>query len=218
MLMTIHIAAGSIGLLAGAVALLTRKGGKLHRRGGLVFVAAMLAMSASAVPLAVWIQERSSVMGGALTFYLVLTSLLTIRRPLQQFDWVSIASSLAGFTIALVFFSLGFEGLENGSIDGLRPEPMFVFGSVALLAALGDVRVTLARAVSRPYRIARHLWRMCFALFMAAASFFIGQAQVLPELLRNSLMPAFIPLAVVILMFFWIIRAQLGKRYRNANG
>jgi len=218
MLMTLHITAGSIGLLAGAVALLTRKGGNLHRGAGLVFVTAMLAMSASAVPLAVWIQERSSVMGGALTFYLVLTSLLTIRRPLQRFDWVSIASSLAGFSIALVFFSLGSEGLENGSIDGLTPEPMFVFGSVALLAALGDMRVTLARAVSRPYRIARHLWRMCFALFMAVASFFIGQAQVLPELLRSTPLPEIAPLVVIILMFYWILRVQLGKRYHRANG
>ena len=117
---------------------------------------------------------------------------------------------LAG-SIALVFFSLGLEGLENGSIDGLTPEPMFVFCSVALLAAIGDVRVTLARTVSRSYRIARHLWRMCFALLMAAVSFFLGQAQVLPELLRNSPVPMLIPLAVVILMFFWIMRVKFGK-------
>lgn len=219
MLMTIHIAAGSISLVAGAVALFTRKGGNLHRRGGLLFVAAMLTMSASAMPLAVSADKPTSVMGGALTFYLVLTSLLTIRRPLQRFDWVGIGAALAGFSIAFVFFSLGFEGLRSatGTIDGLTPEPMFVFGSVALLAALGDLWVTLARAVPRSYRIARHLWRMCFALFMAAASFFLGQAQVLPELLRNSLVPAFIPLAVVVLMFYWILRVQFGNGYRKAN-
>ena len=211
MLITIHILAGSIGLLAGGAALLTRKGSSLHRRSGLVFVVAMVAMSASATPLAVWAQKPTSVMGGALTFYLVLTSFLTIRRPQSRFDWVSIASSLAGFSIALIFFSLGWEGLENGSIDGLTPEPMFVFCSVALLAAIGDVRVTLARTLSRSYRIARHLWRMCFALLMAAVSFFLGQAQVLPELLRNSPVPMLIPLAVVILMFFWIMRVKLGK-------
>lgn len=214
--MALHIAAGSIGLVTGAIALSARKGSQLHRGGGLLFVAAMLTMSASAMPLAAAAEEPTSVMGGALTFYLVLTSLLTIRRRLKQFDWVNIGSAVAGFSIAAMFFSLGFEGLTgaSGSIDGLRPEPMFVFGSVALLAALGDVRVTLARTVSRPYRIARHLWRMCFAMFLAVASFFIGQAQVLPELLRNSLVPALTPLVVIILMFFWIARVRLAKGYR----
>jgi NADH:ubiquinone oxidoreductase subunit 6 (subunit J) len=49
---------------------------------------------------------------------------------------------------------------------------------------------------------------MCFALLMAAVSFFLGQAQVLPELLRNSPVPALIPVVVVILMFYWILRVQ----------
>ena len=219
MLMTIHIAAGSIGLAAGAVALLTRKGSRLHRRGGLAFVAAMLAMSASAIPLAVWAEKPTSVMGGTLTFYLVLTSLLTIRRSVQRFDWVGVVAALAGFSISMVFFMLGFDGLRSasGSIDGLRPEPMFVFGSVALLAALGDVRVTLARAVTRPYRIARHLWRMCFALLMAAVSFFLGQAQVLPEVVRGSPVPILVPIVVVILMLYWIARVQFDHGYRSAR-
>lgn len=216
MLMTIHIAAGSIALLAGAAALFTRKGSKLHRWGGLMFVAAMLSMSASAIPLATLAQEPTSVMGGALTFYLVLTSLFTIRRPFCRFDWVNTSAALAGLLIGIAFFALGFQGLSSatGTIDGLLPAPMFVFGSVALLAALGDVRLTLARTVSRSYRIARHLWRMCFALFMAVVSFFVGQAQVLPELLRNSPLPGSLPLLVVILMFYWLIRVRSVKGYR----
>ncbi len=219
MLLTIHIAAGSIALAAGAVALFTRKGSYLHRRGGLGFVLAMLAMSASAIPLAVWAEKLTSVMGGALTIYLVLTSLITINRPLQQFDVVSIGAALAGFSIAVVFFSLGLEGLRSadGKINGLPPEAMFIFGSVSLLAALGDVYVFLARAVSRSYRIARHLWRMCFALLMAVVSFFLGQAQVLPEMVRNTPVPTLIPLAVVLLMFFWILRVRFGKGYRKAS-
>jgi len=216
MLMAIHIAAGSIGLVTGAVALSTRKGGKLHRSGGLVFVAAMLAMSASAIPLAIWAQKTTSVMGGTLTFYLVLTSLLTIRRVQRRFDWVGIAAAIAGVSIAVAFFLLGMEGVRSatGSINGLSPEPMFVFGSVALFAALGDLRMFQARTVSRAYRIARHLWRMCFAMFMAVASFFLGQAQVLPELLRTSLVPALTPVVVILLMFFWIARVRLGRVYR----
>ena len=215
-MLSLHIAAGSLSLFAGTFALLTRKGSRLHRAAGLVFVTAMLIMAASAIPLAIQIQERSSVMGGALTFYLVLTSLLTIRRPLRQFDWVTFSAALAGLFIASGFFALGIEALRSATrtIDGLTPAPMFVFGSVAALAALGDLGVSLARNVPRSYRIARHLWRMCFALFMAVVSFFVGQAQVLPELLRNSPVPGFLPLVVILLMFYWIARVRLGKGYR----
>jgi hypothetical protein len=39
-------------------------------------------------------------------------------------------------------------------------------GAVALLAAFGDVRMLLARGISWPHRMARHLWRMCFALWI----------------------------------------------------
>jgi len=116
-MLSLHIAAGSLSLFAGAVALLTRKGSRLHRTGGLVFVAAMLIMAASAIPLAIQIQERSSVMGGALTFYLVLTSLLTIRRPLQQFDWVNIGAA-PGFlplvVILLMFYWIARVRLGKG--------------------------------------------------------------------------------------------------------
>lgn len=217
MLITIHIAAGSIALAAGAAALFTRKGSQSHRRGGLLFVAAILLMSASAIPLAISALKPTSVMAGSLTLYLVLTSLLTIRRPFKRFDWVNASAALAGLSIGIVFFALGFQGLvsASGTIDGLPPAPMLVFGSVTLLATLGDLRLLLAGTVSRSYRIARHLWRMCFALLMSVVSFFIGQAQVLPELLRNSILPEFLTLLVVVLMFYWIFRVRLGKGYRS---
>jgi len=48
----LHIIGGLAGLTSGAVALSTRKGGTLHRRSGMVFVYAMLVMSASGALLA----------------------------------------------------------------------------------------------------------------------------------------------------------------------
>jgi hypothetical protein len=47
-------------------------------------------------------------------------------------------------------------------------------GSVCLLAALGDIRMLVRGGVLGTKRIARHLWRMCFGLFIAAGSFFLG--------------------------------------------
>jgi len=50
----------------------------------------------------------------------------------------------------------------------------FFMGSVMLLAGAGDVRMLVRGGVLGAKRIARHLWRMCFGLFIAAGSFSWG--------------------------------------------
>ena len=48
----------------------------------------------------------------------------------------------------------------------------FFVGSICLFAAAGDIRKLLHGGVLGATRIAWHLWRMCFGLFIAAGSFF----------------------------------------------
>ena len=50
--------------------------------------------------------------------------------------------------------------------------------SIPLLAAIGDLRMLLRGGISGTSRITRHLWRMCYGLFIATGSFFLGQQQV----------------------------------------
>jgi hypothetical protein len=60
----------------------------------------------------------------------------------------------------------------------------FVLATVLFLAAIGDLRVMRFGMPGGGSRLARHLWRMCFALFIAAGSFFLIRARVariLPE-------------------------------------
>lgn len=210
MMMSLHIAGGSLALLAGGIALYARKGNTLHRRSGALFAAAMLLMAASAIPLALIAEKPTSLMGGVLVIYLVVTSLITIRRTHRRLDWVSMTSMFAALSIGIAFTRLGLDGLNSadGTLDGLPPQPMFGFGAVALMAALGDLRLTVAREVRRPYRIARHLWRMCFALLLAAVSFFLGQADVIPEPIRHTALLAIPPLAVIVLLIYWMLRVR----------
>lgn len=46
-LLPVHITAGLTAIVAGFVALSALKGGTLHRKGGIIFVYAMMIMSAS---------------------------------------------------------------------------------------------------------------------------------------------------------------------------
>ena len=75
----------------------------------------------------------------------------------------------------------------------------------------------LRGGVSGGQRIARHLWRTCFALFFAASSFFLGQQKVMPVFMHGSPILFLPEIAILGLMIFWLFRVRLANRFtRNA--
>jgi uncharacterized membrane protein len=209
----LHIGAGLIALVSGAVALSTLKGANLHRRSGMIFVYSMLFMSSSGAVMAALKPQRLSLIAGVLTLYLVVTALLTVRPRVVGFHFVDLGAMLIALMTGIGSIRLGSEALANGAgqIDGLPAAPAFVLGAVALLAALADVRV-MARGIQGAHRIARHLWRMCFALFLAAVSFFLVEAKGgLPRPIRDPALLSIPVLLVLGLMFFWLARVFLTK-------
>jgi hypothetical protein len=197
-----HVLAGLLALVTGMTALLARKGSALHRRSGYAFVLTMLSMSATAVVLALAAPAALSAVAGALTFYLVLTAVLTVQRRPPDGATVDAAAAAFATAVGLVSVALGLEALghASGLKDGQPAALYFAFGAIALLAALLDVRMLLAGGVRGPHRIARHLWRMCFALLLASAAFFLGQADVFPAPLRNVPLLAAPVVAVLVAM------------------
>ena len=204
----LHIIGGLVGLTSGAIAFSVPKGAKLHRRSGMVFVYAMLVLSASGAVMAALKPERVSVLAGPLTFYLVITALLTVRRQGHGFDWMGFSAMVFGLAvvIAAVLFSVAASNNPSGNVDEPPAGIGLFFGAVALLAVIGDARMLLVRSIPWAQRIARHLWRMCFALWIAAASFFLGQSDEFPEALRIMPLRCTPVLLVLLLMFYWLTR------------
>ena len=142
----LHIFAGLLAITAGGVALAVLKGGKLHRESGTIFVYAMLVMSGMGAVLAamkVFAGEGMNVVAGVLTFYLVTTALLTVRRRppgFHRIDAIAMAVALAAGIFAIKF---GFEAVNGpkGRLFGFPALPALIFGAIALLAALGDARL-----------------------------------------------------------------------------
>jgi hypothetical protein len=90
----------------------------------------------------------------------------------------------------------------------------FFLATVMTLAAIGDIRVLRSGGLRGGPRLARHLWRMCFALFIAAGSFFSIQervAKVLPEPFTTGPMRALPILLLFGAMFYWLWRVR-GRR------
>lgn len=220
-ILILHISAGGIAILSGAAALLFRKGSHRHRIAGNVFFVSMLTLSAIGACVAPFLPDRGSAVAGAFAFYLVATAWVTVRRPEGGIGVFELGALLIALGIAAAGASLGWEGANSprGLIDaqGQTYETGYAFAVLATLAAVGDLKVILRRGIVGAQRIARHLWRMCFALFIAAGSFFLGQQQVFPASVRGSPL-LFVPvLAVLALMIFWLCRVRFTSAYKKSG-
>ena len=214
LILPVHVVAGVLALGFGYVALLAKKGATLHRRSGLLFVVTMAAMSVSGALMDALHTSLISVnvVAGVLTFYFVTTALLTVRRPAQGFPWLDRAAVLLALTGSALAFVAGVDLLSRR-----RPEtiPAFIFGIVGMLAAAGDIRVIRAGGIEGPRRIARHLWRMCFAMWVAAASFFWGPPRRVPEAIRIPALQAAAVLLPIVVMLFWLWRVRVKRNSRG---
>lgn len=192
----IHICAATIGLLSGVFAVFTRKGSGWHTAAGTVFAVSMLAMTSSGFYIALFERlNRLNVMMSIFTFYLVATAWVAGRRRERKvglFDWAALLVILGD---AVMAFTWGFQSSS-------RTAPMFfVFGSLIWLCVIADIRMIVRGGVSGGQRIARHLWRMCFAMWIALMSFYPGQARLFPEAWRKSgllMLPAFLLLGYML--------------------
>lgn len=96
-----------------------------------------------------------------MTFYLVLTSLTTVKPLGFGGRAVPLGAMLVAFAIGAIDLMFGFEALANGGRRyGVPAFPFFMFGVVGLLGSAGDLRMIRASSAlpGRP-RLLRHLWR-----------------------------------------------------------
>jgi hypothetical protein len=53
---------------------------------------------------------------------------------------------------------------------------------------------------------------MCFGLFIATGSFFLGQQQVFPLAIRKQYILAPLAILPLILLIYWLVRVSFAKR------
>ncbi len=223
MLSPVHIAAGGMAIIFAGVALAASKGATLHRRSGLLFVYAMLTMGISGSILALRQSlTNPNVLGGFMSAYFVITALTTVRPVSTWTRWLNSAALLVVIALTLIEVGLGFKALASpgGTLNGVPFFMPFFLAIVTTLAAAGDIRMLRSGALRAAPRLARHLWRMCFALFIAAGSFFSIRervAKILPEPFTTPAMRA-LPVALVfVAMFYWLWRVRARRIFAQAR-
>jgi hypothetical protein len=222
---SLHIAGGTIGLLSGTVAIVAKKGGALHRRAGFVFVLSMLVMALFAAYLAVVIPGQfPNFIVSIFAFYLIATAWLTVWRKErgvglpEKIAFAVVLALLAPFALLSFELSLGLPLFFTTAIAIKGPilVAMYGFTAVIAIAVISDAKVLLAGGIAGAPRIARHLWRMCLGLTLAAGSAFTnGLPRLLPGPMHVTaiyFVPQFIPL---ILLVFWMIRVRFTGWYRQ---
>ena len=213
----IHIAGGLVALAAGPVALIATKGSAVHRRAGLIFATAMLVMTGEALVAALAAGQTVNPLAASFTFYLVATGWAAVKRPLPgRFERGAL---IAGVGIAAAGVTLGImaatraAGLADDTVEGA---PIyFAFGLLAALAVALDLNALARAPLARPQRLARHLWRMCAALTIAAGSFFVGQQDELPAAWQGSALLPLPMLATLAAMTFWLLRVRFARAFNR---
>src|SRR6267142_2098466 len=208
-ILIIHICGGVVGLLSGIAAVSFRKGSPRHRMAGNIIFISMLTMASTAAYL-------GNVFGGASALYLVTTGWLTARRREGEttiFDWGAL---LFGLAVGVPIVTDGLR-IASGLIPpkpGVPVGMILFLGSVVLVAAAGDVRMLVRGGVFGTQRVARHLRRMCFGLFIATGSF-LAQRRVMaflggPKIMLLAALP-------LIVMIFWLIRVRFTHAYKRKS-
>jgi hypothetical protein len=226
-----HIFGGTLGLLSGTAALSFRKGSPRHVLAGKVFVASMLVMAVGAVYLGIVKHQPNNVGGGIFTFYLIGTAWLTAKRREGETGWLDWAL-LIPLALGTLTWVNGINVVRSGesSQNGVPVGMTFFMGSVMLLAAAGDVRLLVRGGVFGAKRIARHLWRMCFGLFIAAGSFFLGPSnrplrllssigigKQLPQVLFSTGLYLILTILPLVILIFWLVRVRFTRQYKSQN-
>ncbi len=122
--------------------------------------------------------------------YFVVTGLTTVRPVSTWTRLLNSVALVAAVARALIEIILGFKALASpgGTLKGVPVFMLFFLATVTAFAAAGDLPVWRSAMLRGTPRLRRHLWRMCFALFIAAGRFF-RSVPALPRSFPSHLLP-----------------------------
>ncbi|BBN82505.1 hypothetical protein PA25_24900 [Pseudoalteromonas sp. A25] len=206
----VHILFGAIAVIAGYVALFTKKGKARHIQFGNWFVVTMILMAISGVVIAYLMPMIITVFAGLYTMYLVLTGVGVFKLADKRRSYYNIAMMITSLLIGLSSLVCAYWAAqsETGLYQRVSIEPYIMFGVLPLISAILDIRYMRVQTLTSKMRISRHVWRMCFAMFIAVGSF-VGQGlKSAPEAVANFVLVEYADAIILLIMLYWLIKVS----------
>lgn len=204
----LHFWVGTAAVMSGFAALFFQKGSRLHRANGTVFLLTMIFLSLSGFYLSVTRSVIFTIFLSVLAFYFVTTGWVSAKRNDGEIGWFEKLACLSIILFALIAIVLGYKGATGATVltKDVPAGAYFILAGLAVLSGGLDLNLIRRSGLLGKHRIARHLWRMCFSMFITVTIFFLGNNHVLPEVLRKPVVLMAPIVAVLLLMVFWIVR------------
>lgn len=211
MLTFLHIITGTLAVSSGLLGLFVSKGSLTHRISGRVFTCAMILLGVTGIALAMQVPMAITAIAGATIIHLVITGYLAARSTTHTSRLIDTAAPIASLAISLISLAFAWEASQspNGLKDGFSATPYGFFGALMLLVAALDLKHRLAANKTITTRRRRHIWRMSFALFIAAGSLFTGPgATAFPAWLQASGLLSLPEPLILLTMIYWLVRLK----------
>ena len=219
LIVLLHLLMGTLAVISGAGALAAAKGLRLHRIAGNLFFGAMLLLIASGLYFSVTRSILFTFFLSVMAFYLLSSGWVTVMRREGKTGRFELANCLFILLAGAAALGLGLTETIRGAPlqDDVPSAAFFILAALAVLFGAQDVAVIRRGGCTGKHRIARHLWRMCLSLFIAVTIFFLGNNDVLPEVLRTPFFLTAPIVAVLALMVFWLVRVTFTNWYRTPS-
>ena len=162
----IHTPAGTIVLVTAVLAMFAKKGSALHRKAGSCFTVSMMVMLVSGIAAAYLKNSIGDMMLGAIVMYTVFTAWLTVHHKKNETGLLEITALIWVVGIAITAFAISMGWREE-----VAPFAYLIWGGLAILFALGDIRNLYHLGLSGTQRIIRHVSRIGFSLVWATLAF-----------------------------------------------
>ena len=215
----VHLLMGTVAVISGAGALAAAKGMRLHRMAGNLFFGAMLLLVASGLYFSFTRSIIFTLFLSVMAFYLLSSGWATVMRHEGKTGRFELANCLFILLAGAAALGVGLTETIRGAPlqDDVPSAAFFILATLAVLFGAQDVAVIRRGGCTGKHRIARHLWRMCLSLFIAVTIFFLGNNDVLPEVLRTPFFLTAPIVAVPALMVFWLVRVTFTNWYRTPS-
>ena len=182
-LIILHIAGGTVGLITGTLAAAVIKGKKVHLAAGKVFFYAMLTTSVSALVISNLPGHNSILLFavGGFTLYMIMSGYRAVwlkrnyGKTIQSFTWVDYAIGLFALTFGVLLLILSINSIRGGSFFGIVPG---VFGIICLGYALLDYNLLFNKVSVKQVWLSNHISRMMGAMIASYTAFLVVNVHI----------------------------------------